>query len=218
MPDLPRDGSPSMACWTPPRYSERGRAICVNTARCRSRHHSRSVTPHRTALLVYDMQVGIAGQVSGADEIVARIARLVVDVRKAGMRIAFCRHLSLPAWESPRCAWARRGSRHMIRLRWRPGSCAAARRPRSSLALPAAIAGKARARSGQDLDVGFRRNLPGDRAGYPSSETLAALRRRALDNMRVRHQQLSPSKFIIYSEWAGGGALGSRVSTAMETL
>jgi glyoxylase-like metal-dependent hydrolase (beta-lactamase superfamily II) len=38
---------------------------------------------------------------------------------------------------------------------------------------------------------------------YPSSEALAALRRGALDNMRLRYQQLSPFKFIIYSEWAG---------------
>ncbi len=38
---------------------------------------------------------------------------------------------------------------------------------------------------------------------YPSSEALAGLRRRALDNLRARHQQLSPFKFIIYSEWAG---------------
>lgn len=38
---------------------------------------------------------------------------------------------------------------------------------------------------------------------YPSSEALAALRLRALDNLRLRHQQLSPFKFIIYSEWAG---------------
>ena len=38
---------------------------------------------------------------------------------------------------------------------------------------------------------------------YPASEALTALRRRALDNLRVRHQQMSPFKFIIYSEWAG---------------
>jgi glyoxylase-like metal-dependent hydrolase (beta-lactamase superfamily II) len=38
---------------------------------------------------------------------------------------------------------------------------------------------------------------------YPSSEVLTTLRRRALDNMRLRHQQMSPFKFIIYSEWAG---------------
>jgi hypothetical protein len=38
---------------------------------------------------------------------------------------------------------------------------------------------------------------------YPSSEALAALRRRTLDTMRLRHQQPSPFKFIIYSEWGG---------------
>ena len=38
---------------------------------------------------------------------------------------------------------------------------------------------------------------------YPSSEALAALRHRALDSLRLRYQQLSPFKFIIYSEWAG---------------
>ena len=38
---------------------------------------------------------------------------------------------------------------------------------------------------------------------YPSSEALTTLRRRALDNMRLRHQQMNPFKFIIYSEWAG---------------
>jgi glyoxylase-like metal-dependent hydrolase (beta-lactamase superfamily II) len=38
---------------------------------------------------------------------------------------------------------------------------------------------------------------------YPSSESLTTLRRHALDNMRLRNQQMSPFKFIIYSEWAG---------------
>ncbi|HKA58046.1 MAG TPA: hypothetical protein VKD28_05490 [Gemmatimonadales bacterium] len=38
---------------------------------------------------------------------------------------------------------------------------------------------------------------------YPLSDALTTLRRRALDNMRLRHQQMNPFKFIIYSEWAG---------------
>jgi glyoxylase-like metal-dependent hydrolase (beta-lactamase superfamily II) len=42
---------------------------------------------------------------------------------------------------------------------------------------------------------------------YASSEPLAALRRQALDSLRLRHQQLSPFKFIIYSEWAGAELL-----------
>jgi len=51
--------------------------------------------PRRTALLVYDMQVGIARQVKGADAIIARIAGLLDAARLAGMRIAYSRHLSL---------------------------------------------------------------------------------------------------------------------------
>jgi len=54
------------------------------------------VDPARTALLVYDMQIGITRQVKGTDAIVDRIALLVAAARKAGMRIAFCRPHSLP--------------------------------------------------------------------------------------------------------------------------
>jgi glyoxylase-like metal-dependent hydrolase (beta-lactamase superfamily II) len=38
---------------------------------------------------------------------------------------------------------------------------------------------------------------------HPTSSALSELRRRALDGLRARHQQLNPFKFIIYSEWAG---------------
>ena len=38
---------------------------------------------------------------------------------------------------------------------------------------------------------------------YPGSQPLSTLRRRALDGLRAKHQQLNPFKFIIYSEWAG---------------
>jgi nicotinamidase-related amidase len=54
------------------------------------------LTPDRTALLVYDMQIGIARQVEGSEETALRIADIVAAARRAGMRIAFCRHLSLP--------------------------------------------------------------------------------------------------------------------------
>ncbi len=54
------------------------------------------LTPDRTALLVYDMQIGIARQVEGSEETALRIADIVTAARRAGMRIAFCRHLSLP--------------------------------------------------------------------------------------------------------------------------
>jgi len=55
--------------------------------------------PRRTALLVYDMQIGICRQVADAAAIVERTARLLEAARFAGMRVAFTRHLSLPrAW------------------------------------------------------------------------------------------------------------------------
>lgn len=55
--------------------------------------------PSRTALLVYDMQVGVASQVKGADAIVAKCAETIAAARSAGMRIAYARHLSCSkAW------------------------------------------------------------------------------------------------------------------------
>lgn len=52
--------------------------------------------PERTALIVYDMQAGICGQVPGANEIIKRSAMVLDAARTAGMRVAFTRHLSLP--------------------------------------------------------------------------------------------------------------------------
>lgn len=52
--------------------------------------------PRRTALLVYDMQVGIIGQIRNGGELVARVKRLLETARAAGLRVFFTRHLSLP--------------------------------------------------------------------------------------------------------------------------
>lgn len=52
--------------------------------------------PQRTALVVYDMQVGICRQVAGAETIIERTASALDAARTAGMRVAFTRHLSLP--------------------------------------------------------------------------------------------------------------------------
>ena len=48
------------------------------------------------ALLVYDMQVGIAGQIRGAETIVANVGRALKVARDAGVRVFFTRHMSLP--------------------------------------------------------------------------------------------------------------------------
>ena len=52
--------------------------------------------PSRLALLVYDMQVGIVGQLKGADAVTARVARVLEASRRAGVRVFFTRHMSLP--------------------------------------------------------------------------------------------------------------------------
>jgi nicotinamidase-related amidase len=51
---------------------------------------------HNTALLVYDMQVGIRSQVAGADQIVERCAAALSAARQAGMRVVCTRHQSCP--------------------------------------------------------------------------------------------------------------------------
>jgi biuret amidohydrolase len=52
--------------------------------------------PRRTALLVYDMQVGIIGQIQGGPELVARVKIVLEAVRAVGLRVFFMRHMSLP--------------------------------------------------------------------------------------------------------------------------
>lgn len=54
------------------------------------------VSPRETALIVYDMQVGIARQVRNAQEITERVAKVLAAARRAGVRTFFTRHMSLP--------------------------------------------------------------------------------------------------------------------------
>jgi biuret amidohydrolase len=52
--------------------------------------------PSRLALLVYDMQVGIVGQLKGGGPVTARVAQVLEAARRAGVRTFFTRHMSLP--------------------------------------------------------------------------------------------------------------------------
>jgi nicotinamidase-related amidase len=52
--------------------------------------------PASMALVVYDMQVGIVKQVANGAEITARVLQVLQAARKAGVRVFFTRHLSLP--------------------------------------------------------------------------------------------------------------------------
>lgn len=54
------------------------------------------IHPQRTALLVYDMQVGIVPQIKDGAEILTKVLTLLKASRGAGIRTIFTRHMSLP--------------------------------------------------------------------------------------------------------------------------
>lgn len=52
--------------------------------------------PRKLALLVYDMQVGILGQLEHSARVVAAVSDALAAARGAGVRVVFVRHLSMP--------------------------------------------------------------------------------------------------------------------------
>ena len=52
--------------------------------------------PDRMALLVYDMQVGVVGQIADGPQVTRRVVEVLDAAREAGVRIFFTRHMSLP--------------------------------------------------------------------------------------------------------------------------
>jgi len=54
------------------------------------------INPRNTALIIYDMQVGIVRQVQGGQEITRNVSRILNAARAAGLRTFFTRHMSLP--------------------------------------------------------------------------------------------------------------------------
>ena len=54
------------------------------------------VSPDNTALLIYDMQAGIARQIANGAEIIGRVRQILESARRIGMRTFFTRHMSLP--------------------------------------------------------------------------------------------------------------------------
>jgi biuret amidohydrolase len=71
----------------------------------------------RSAMIVWDMQQGIAGRAFNRSEIVPRIYEMLRAYRERGLPIVFSRHTTLPpAWANPSM------SRGMIRRGVPPGS------------------------------------------------------------------------------------------------
>jgi biuret amidohydrolase len=52
--------------------------------------------PSRLALIVYDMQVGVVGQLDDGPQVTARVREVLEAARGAGVRVYFTRHMSLP--------------------------------------------------------------------------------------------------------------------------
>ena len=60
------------------------------------RNLAETCSPRRTALLVYDMQVGVVRQIPNGPEIIGRVKFVLDAARAAGLRVFFMRHMSLP--------------------------------------------------------------------------------------------------------------------------
>jgi biuret amidohydrolase len=52
--------------------------------------------PDRLALVVYDMQVGIVGQLPDSPQVIDRVRRVLEAARRAAVRVFFTRHMTLP--------------------------------------------------------------------------------------------------------------------------
>jgi nicotinamidase-related amidase len=52
--------------------------------------------PDRMALVVYDMQVGVVGQLADGPQVIGQVSRVLEAARPAGVRIFFTRHMTLP--------------------------------------------------------------------------------------------------------------------------
>jgi biuret amidohydrolase len=52
--------------------------------------------PTSLALIVYDMQVGIVKQIENGRQVTDRVVQVLEAARKAGVRVIFTRHMSLP--------------------------------------------------------------------------------------------------------------------------
>lgn len=81
----------------------------------------------RTALIVYDMQVGVLSQIDGAP-VVAAVGRVLRSARAAGLPVFFTRHTSLPKaltgtfGRRQAMAWQRKGSFDEVQPWFLPGA------------------------------------------------------------------------------------------------
>lgn len=86
------------------------------------------LSPDRTALLVYDMQVGIFGQAPSLRPVIDPVVSVIEAARTADLSIFYCRHMSLPTNLMGRSqlrtamAWQRVDRAEEVRSLFEPGS------------------------------------------------------------------------------------------------
>ena len=59
----------------------------------------------RAALLVYDMQIGILGQIKYPERIIRQVLRVLTAARETGVRVFFSRHLLRESLTRRSSAW-----------------------------------------------------------------------------------------------------------------
>jgi nicotinamidase-related amidase len=53
--------------------------------------------PDRIALIIYDMQVGVVGQLADGPQVTERVGQVLEAARRAAVKVFFTRHMTLPA-------------------------------------------------------------------------------------------------------------------------
>jgi Isochorismatase family len=81
--------------------------------------------PRRLALIVYDMQIGILGQIRERATLTANVAQVLRAARDAGVRTFFSRHMSLPKELRGvfSCEWRWHGSESAPSMTFGQGFC-----------------------------------------------------------------------------------------------
>jgi len=133
--------------------------------------------PRRVALIVYDMQVGILGQIREGAAVTAKVAEVVRAARNAGVRIFFSRYMSLPKeligifQLRMAMAWQRVTAVEDVRPKVSTRHSGISTHPRDHAA---PVRGGVR----QDHDVGLRGNTAGHRPMRLRDQCLSHLGRR----------------------------------------
>ena len=78
------------------RWSARHRKTAILGWLDRLGHRRRGSPDAPDAGIVYDMRVGVVGQIAAGAEVTGRVLEVIESARRAGIRVFFTRHMLLP--------------------------------------------------------------------------------------------------------------------------